>query len=462
MGARELPPDLNFVLIVSDTLRKDHLGAYGNDWIQTPALDRLAARSVVFDNHLIGSFPTMPARADLLTGRLSLTFMTWGPLPPSLPTLPELLSRAGYLTMGIVDTPFYVRNGFGYDRGFQDFLWLRGQGDAKRMEERLDACSTWRHESDRWVARTITAAEEWLERHYREQFFLLVDVWDPHEPWNPPDYYTKLYAPDYDGRETDPCYDNWRDARLTEDDVRLTHATYAGEVTMVDRWVGRLVDKLDVIGIADNTVLVFVSDHGYYFGEHDYLGKSVWDPELGTQSWSPLYREIVQVPLLVQMPGATPRRTPALTTLVDVPATLLDLAGVDAPKAFAGRSLAPLLRGETDEHRPLVVSGWPLEYQKGRITIAVDSWPRRIAHDQPFTVTGHDLSLVVGGPEDDLELYDLADDPGEARNIALERPGETIALLEEALAYLLSIGTAEELLAPRRGSLERFQATAAV
>ena len=97
--------------------------------------------------------------------------------------------------MGIVDTPFYVRNGFGYDRGFQDFLWLRGQGDARRMEERLDARATWRHESDRWVARTVTAAEEWLERNHRERFFLLVDVWDPHEPWNPPDYYTPSLRP---------------------------------------------------------------------------------------------------------------------------------------------------------------------------------------------------------------------------------------------------------------------------
>jgi arylsulfatase A-like enzyme len=401
----------------------------------------------------------MPARADLLTGRLSLTFMSWGPLPTTLPTLPELLGEAGYLTMGIVDTPFYVRNGFGYDRGFQDFMWIRGQGDAKRMEERLDARSTWRHESDRWVARTVTAAEDWLERHHRERFFLLVDVWDPHEPWDPPDYYTRLYAPDYDGRETNPCYDNWREAGLTEDDVRLAHATYSGEVTMVDRWIGRLVEKLDVLGIAGNTVLVFVSDHGYYFGEHDYLGKSVWDPDLGTQSWSPLYREIVEVPLLIQMPGAEPRRTPALTTLVDLPATVLDLAGVETPPGIAGRSLVPLLRGETDEHRKLVVTGWPLEYQKGRITIAVDSWPRRIARDQPLTVTTRELSLVVGGADDDLELYDLGDDPGEERNVATERAGEAAALLEEALAELVSFGASEELLAPRRGALERFATT---
>ena len=483
------PPRI--LVVVSDTFRRDHLGAYGNTWIRTPALDRLASRSVVLDNHLIGSFPTMPARADLLTGRLSLTFMTWAPLPQELPTLPELLSDAGYLTMGIVDTPFYVRNGFGYDRGFQDFLWLRGQGDARRMEERLDARSTWRHESDRWVARTTTAAEEWLERHYQERFFLLVDLWDPHEPWNPPDYYTRLYAPDYDGRETETCYGDWRAAGLTEDDVasamrlrgevtmvdrcgygdwraaglteddvRLSHATYAGEVTMVDRWVGQLMDKLDVLGIADETVVFFLSDHGYYFGEHGYLGKSVWDADLGTQSWSPLYREIVEAPLFVRAPGVAPRRTPAMTTLVDVPATILDLANVAPPSGLAGRSFAPVIRGETDEHRDLVVSGWPLEYQKGRITIAVDSWPRRVAHDQPLTVTGRGLSLVVGGAEDDLELYDLAADPGELRNVALERPGETEALLLAGLSELLAIGTAEELLEPRRLALARFRAVA--
>ena len=448
----------NVVVVVSDTLRRDHLGAYGNDWIRTPALDRLAAQSVVFENHLIGSFPTMPARADLLTGRLSLTFMTWEPLPAHLPTLPAVLAESGYLTMGIVDTPFYVRNGFGYDRGFHDFLWIRGQGDAKRMDERLDARATWRHESDRWVARTITAAEEWLERHYGETFFLLVDAWDPHEPWNAPIYYTRLYASDYDGRETETCYDNWRDAGLTEDDVRLSHATYCGEVTMVDRWVGRLVEKLDVLGIADHTVLIFLSDHGYYFGEHGYLGKSVWDADLGTQSWSPLYREVVEVPLLVRVPGAAPRRTPALTTLVDVPATILDLAGAEAPAGIAGRSLLPVLRGESDEHRELVVSGWPLEYQKGRITVAVDSWPRRVAHDQPITVTGGGLSLVVGGADDDLELYDLASDPDERRNVAAERPRETDALLTAALEDLRAVGTSDELLEPRRRSLRRFRA----
>ena len=137
----------------------------------------------------------------------------------------------------------------------------------------------------------------------RSAFFLLVDVWDPHEPWNPPDYYTRLYAPDYDGRETETCYDNWRDAGLTRGRRAAQPRHVRGEV-IDGRPLGRTtVDKLDVLGIADETVVFFLSDHGYYFGEHGYLGKSVWDADLGTQSWSPLYREIVEVPLIVQCAG---------------------------------------------------------------------------------------------------------------------------------------------------------------
>ena len=202
---------MNVIVIVSDTFRRDHLGAYGNPRIHTPHLDRFASESVVFDGHHVGSFPTMPARADLMTGRLSCAFMTWEPLPKELPTVAEAFKSAGYLTTAIVDTPFYIRNGFGYDRGFHDFFWIRGQGDGSRPEERADARSTWVGESDRYVARTMTAAENWLERHADEKFFLVVDTWDPHEPWNPPDYYTRRYLPDYEGGEVDPPYALWRE-----------------------------------------------------------------------------------------------------------------------------------------------------------------------------------------------------------------------------------------------------------
>src|SRR5918912_3385114 len=104
----------NVVVIVSDTFRRDHLGTYGNQVIRTPYLDEFARSAVVFDHHVVSSFPTMPARADILTGTFSYAHMGWEPLPRDLQTLPETLSKAGYLPMGFGDTPFYVRNGFGY------------------------------------------------------------------------------------------------------------------------------------------------------------------------------------------------------------------------------------------------------------------------------------------------------------------------------------------------------------
>ncbi len=451
---------MNVVVIVSDTLRRDHLGAYGNPWIHTPHLDRFAAESVVFDSHHVGSFPTMPARADLVTGRLSCAFMTWAPLPPELPTLAEAFRAAGFLTTAIVDTPFYIRNGFGYDRGFHDFVWIRGQGDSSRMEERVDARATWVGESDRYVARTMTAASDWLERHVDEEFFLLVDTWDPHEPWNPPDYYTRRYLADYAGEEVTPPYAKWRDAGLTQRDVDVAHATYAGEVTLVDTWVGRLLEKLELVGLREKTIVVFLSDHGFYFGEHGYLGKSVWVEEARTQTWSPLYGELTRIPLIVRVPGTDPGRRAAITSTPDLAPTLLELAGVEPLDAATGRSFAPVIAGVRDEHRPFAISSWPLAYQRGRISIAVDSAPRRVAQDLPLTVTNGTHSLLVGGPDDPVELYELGADPGEARNIAPGEPALASELLHAAIEDLRAEGATPDLLAPREAALACVRAAA--
>src|SRR5215212_5260948 len=388
----------NVVMIVADTFRRDHLGAYGNPFISTPNLDVLACESVVFDQHVISSFPTMPARADMLTGTFSYTHMGWEPLPRHLTTLPDALSRAGYHTMGVVDTPFFVRNGFGYDRGFDDFIWVRGQGDDTRPHERADARSTWRSEEDRMVARTVTQAERWLERHHDEQFFLYVDTWDPHEPWDAPDYYTARYREGYAGEQLYPCYGKWEDAGLTEDDVDLAHATYCGEVSMVDFWIGRLLAKLDVLGLRENTLVFFTSDHGFYFGEHGYFGKAEWEhepeaavtqdssvPEWLAESWlltveqSPLYRELTNVPLMVRGPGLEPGRRSAMTTAPDLAPTVMELTGLGGvPTTMTGDSFGGVLDGSRNEHRPLVVSSWPLYLAKGEIITAVDSKARRI------------------------------------------------------------------------------------
>lgn len=465
----------NVVVVVSDTFRRDHLGTYGNREIRTPYLDAFARSSVVFDEHRVASFPTMPARADILTGTFSYTFMGWEPLPAHLPTLPELLSGAGYLTMGVVDTPYFIRGGFGYDRGFDDFIWVRGQGDDTRPRERSDYRSTWREESDRLVARTVTEAERWLERHYKEQFFLYVDTWDPHEPWDAPEYYTALYRPDHAGRQIYPAYAKWEEAGLTKEDVELAHATYCGEVTMVDFWIGRLLAKLDVLGLRENTIVIFLSDHGFYFGEHGYFGKAEWIndnhavlsgdavvPGWLAESWlltvapSPLYGELTRVPLIVRVPGVSPGRRQALTTAPDLAPTILELVGLEAPLTAQGWPFAGVIRGAREEHRPFVISSWPLYFAEGEFTSAVDSRTRRIASYMPITVATKDRTLILGGPGQPPELYDRPEDPHELANVWSSNVEAGAALGETAISFLEQQNTPEEYLAPRRMALEEF------
>ncbi len=469
----------NIIVIVADTFRRDHLGAYGNPFIRTPHLDEFARSSVVFDRHVISSFPTMPARADILTGTFSYTHMGWEPLPRHLTTLPEVLSKAGYLTMGVVDTPFFIRNGFGYDRGFDDFVWVRGQGDDTRPHERSDARSTWRSEEDRLVARTMSEAERWLERHHEERFFLYVDTWDPHEPWDAPEYYTARYREGYGGEQIYPAYGDWREAGLAREEVDLGHATYCGEVTMVDFWVGRLLAKLDALGLRENTIVFFTSDHGFYFGEHDYFGKAEWvhEPEasvtedsmvpewlpeswLLTVGWSPLYKELTNVPLMVRGPGLEPGRRKAMTTAPDLAPTILELAGVEAPPTIRGDSFGGVLTGASeDQHRSFVVSSWPLYFAEGELTMAVDSKSRRISSYMPLTVTTPRYSFILGGPAETPELYDLESDPQEQTNTVWTNSGKGRELCESAIAFLEHHGTPDEFLTPRRRAMEKWFGT---
>ena len=194
---------MNVIWIVADTFRRDHIGAYGNPTIRTPSLDGLAAGAVRFDRHYSAGFPTMPTRADHQTGRWTMSFMGWQPLPPDVTTLAEILAGHGLHTAAAVDTPYYLRDGMNYDRGFQSFFMNRGQDTLWSMipqsgyhHESLDVREAWRYESDRNAPSTFMTAIRWLQRHYKEDFFLYVDTWDPHEPWDAPPYYTELYWPD--------------------------------------------------------------------------------------------------------------------------------------------------------------------------------------------------------------------------------------------------------------------------
>ena len=469
---------MNIVLIISDTFRQDHLGCYGNPWIHTPHLDQLAEQAIVFDRCYAGSFPTVPNRADLLTGKYDFVHLGWAPLPHEETTLPQLLAEAGYSTVGIADTPFYVRNGYGYDRGFADFIWIRGQLSGP---ERDNVTHAWRHEEDYFAPATLAAAERWLERHYKEKFFLLVDTWDPHEPWDPPDYYVEIYQKDYDGRPSPwPCYWSWKEAGLSEEDVKRAHAHYCGEVTMVDRWIGRLLDRIESLGLMEDTAIIFTSDHGFYFGEHGLFGKAKMRSEHGFQAgphprggggkhrmmfrspitgrteageghWyrSPLYEEVTRVPLLIHLPQAETARIDALVSLPDLMPTVLELAGCEVPEGVQAFSLVPLLSGEQDRVHDVVITSWPL-YNPGQRIRAVDDWERLVTEPLPSSITDGEWTLLYATQGEPVELYHTASDPKQQENVF--EGNEIIArdLHARFVRFLEEMGTDEVFLAPRR------------
>jgi len=422
---------VNLIVVVSDTFRHDHCGSSGNPWIRTPDLDRFAAEAVGFDRHYVSSFPTIPTRTDWFTGRFSFPAHGWRALDPQAPVLAGLLAREGYLNQLIMDNPHMMKDANFFNRGFEGACWLRGQeGDTyltryNRLERAMPEDKTrqtprrhghtlvdihrttnrdWAWEEDRFAARTLRTASRWLEENYRaERFFLWVDCFDVHEPWDPPEYWVERYDPGYAGPPM--LHPNYGPADIyTEAELRNLRAHYAGEVSMISRWFGHLLRKVEDLALEDRTAVVFTSDHGIFLGEHNRTGKSnLWPGD--ARRW-PLYEEVAHIPLFIRVPGVAPRRVSALVQPPDLMPTLLDLAGAAPPPHLHGRSLLPLLRGETDTHRDVAVSG-----------------AHAAGHPQQAVRDGR-YAYYPEGEAGKPELYDLAADPGEGRNLAAERGDE--------------------------------------
>jgi len=469
---------MNIILIVSDTFRRDHLGCYGNAGIHTPHLDRLSEQAIIFDRCYASSFPTMPARADMFTGKYTFAFMEWGPLPKEETILAQLLREAGYQTCAVVDTPFHLRLGSGYDRGFEDFQWVRGQLPGS---ERDDVTRAWRYEEDLFAPTTMKTAEKWLEVHHREKFFLYVDTWDPHEPWDPPRYYVELYHECMGEHESPwPCYWDWREAGLSEEEVELAHAFYCGEITMVDRGIGRLLERVESLGLMEETAIIFTSDHGFYFGEHGLLGKgklrsdygfyagpgrqgadgqyrSLFKspetgrivPALGEWYPCPIYNEVARVPLLVYVPHAEPARSDALVTLPDLMPTILQLAGLEVPGTVQAESVVPLLEGRERRLHDFVVTTWPLT-NPGMRTRVVDDIERVIRKTSPSTISAEEWSLIYNFAGEPVELYHTASDPQQEKNVFENNKETAEQLHRKFVSFLEDLDTNEVLVAPRR------------
>lgn len=471
----------NVILIVSDTFRRDNLGCYGGSLARTPNLDEFARRSIVFESAYCASFPTVPNRNDILTGRVTFTYKPWAPLDPGEITLQETLNKAGVVTSLIADTPHPFAPGFNYQRGFQGWELIRGQEhdrwktsprevklpcDPNKLRNPYGTVVQYlrnvfhrRREEDYFVARTMRAAIEWLEENYESRFFLYVDTFDPHEPWDPPKHYVDMFDPDYDGEEVIyPRYDRWEEF-LTERELKHCRALYAAESTMVDRWVGLLLERAESLGLMENTAIIFTTDHGFYLGEHGYIGKSLIRE--GYHQSLPLYPEVSAIPLIVYIPGVEGRRIDALVQSVDLMPTILDLMGVEKPPTVQGSSLLPLIEGKVDKIRDVAVAapvlsskGMKVPHPTNRATITDGEWMliygsqvERVEEAEMTTEMVDSIKRRVADIEGKPlapELYHLPTDPGCRKNLFEKRHDKAAELHAQFVEYLERWGLPEE------------------
>ena len=422
---------MNVIVVLSDSLRVDHIGAYGHGKAVTPNLDKFARESALFERCYIASYPTIPNRADIWMGRYTFPYRGWQPLEPEDVILPEILGEHGVTTQLIFDTPPLLYENF--YRGFSGWWYIRGQHadpyitdptiptslpaaphklkNVKRTRQYLRNRYDWRFEKDYIAPRTFTKAMEWLERNNTlERFLLFVDTWDPHEPFDPPLHYLKLYDDPY--REVEniiyPRYGHWE--YMSDSELRRVRALYAGEVTMVDTWFGELLETVDRLGLKEETMIIFTSDHGHLFGEHGLEGKP--GGILGK-----LYEVTTRIPLIIWHPDGygAGEKIDLITQPPDILPTILDFFGIPTPKTVNGSSLIPLMKGEAEPIREYAVSArFP---GRSYEAIVFDGWAGPSRPTAPITVTDEKWALICYPDPSMSELYRIDVDPDQEKNL---------------------------------------------
>ncbi|MFX0098154.1 MAG: sulfatase [Candidatus Hodarchaeota archaeon] len=388
------PP--NIVLVISDTFRKDQLGVHGNHEVQTPCLDDFAKESVIFENAYPESLPTIQVRRAMHTGRKIYPFKSykpvkwdivylpgWQPMDDEEDTVAENLVAKGYHTGFVTDTLPYFAPGFNFTRGFYQWEFVREQQQDRwqsvnavsretlsrygnpdeLIETKYNNISTWHAANTKDVndeeGTTTAQVFKWAMNFVEDNrnanpFYLLVDCFDPHEPWEAPtNYYEKYANPKYDGKTNLHTHYGPIADKYTKEEVEDIRAHYSGLVSLVDNWFGKLVEKVKELGLWDDTMIVFISDHGTNFGNNsrNVIGK----PQYA------LYHGVMDLPLLVHFPGNEfkGKRIENFVYNIDVPATIYDVAGIDVKKygiEISGESLHGLLNGKPWNDREYMTS----------------------------------------------------------------------------------------------------------
>jgi len=426
---REPAQPLNLVIVLVDTLRADHLHYHGYHRETSPRLDQWAARSQVFMRHHSTSSRTGPSVASIFTGLFPrshgvinplTSFDAKGVLDQDQTTLAEVLSAAGYECFGYTAN-LNASGRFGFGQGFADYRYCR-TGRASEVREN--------------VRRLLSEPRD-------KPFFLYLHYMEPHSPYKAPATYDSLYVdPAYRGRINGSHRQLNQivkgESQVDEADVNHLRALYDQEIRYTDDEFGQLIDLLAERGFLDNTLLVFVADHGEEFMEHGSVLHGYT-----------LYQEQLHVPFFIHDPRREEsQRIGAVTRHVDLLPTLLELLGVDHAGPVQGRSLVPLLGGR--------------EAAEEEVEVLAEASLMAVKTVRQRSLMVADWKLIEGiVPAATLELYNLREDPGEQRDLLATEPataqrlrvrldklleslpvapGHTTQLSEEEIRKLRSLG----------------------
>ncbi|MHB9133520.1 MAG: sulfatase [Armatimonadota bacterium] len=342
------------IMVMFDSLNRRMLQPYGCDWVHTPNFQRLAERTVCFDNSYVGSMPCMPARRELHTGRYNFLHRSWGPLEPFDDSMPAILKEHGVHTHLASDHYHYWEaGGATYHTQYSSWEISRGQ-EGDPWKAHLPEIDIPESLNKRVIGDVDLARQDWVNRHYMQQetdqpqpktfaqgmeflrtnhqednWFLHLETFDPHEPYFSSQEYKDLYPHDYAGPHFDwPSY-----RRVTETPEQVQHCRYESAAlhSMCDAYLGRILDLMDELNLWEDTTLIVNTDHGFLLGEHDWWAKCC----------QPFYDEVAHTPLFIWDPrsGKCGERRQSLVQTIDLPATLLEYFDVERPADMQGQPL---------------------------------------------------------------------------------------------------------------------------
>lgn len=413
----------NILLITVDCLRADRLG-YGRSLRQlSPWIDELAKASTVFTQ----AFATGPRTAESFPAILASTYSlsiggSWE-LPEDIQSLAQVVGKAGYATGGFHSNPF-LSTSLGYGRGFDTFwdssdqtpvtskvgarIMPRIRYDSaqyrvlRRLVRRFEASVGMAHYVP--AEKVTTMALDWLQRQ-TGPFLLWVHFMDMHYPYAPPqDLVRQLRAGGISRRQqADLLVRSLEQPQnLTETQAHMLGDLYDAGLLYVDQQVQRLLDAVETQAGGDETVVILTGDHGEEFMEHGQFGHAslIHLPD-GDRARIRLYDELLHVPLIIRAPGLSAGAIDSLVSLVDLPPTAADLAGVPIPESWQGVSLKPRMNGQAAESHSGVFSGYAVHAEMAYPLVAYRTAHWKYIHDGAFG---------------NHELYDLVEDPAEKNN----------------------------------------------